>query len=259
MASKKEPDYLFPFDEAHNRNEIFVVEYDGVLKNFNESILRKLIIDYQRWEHKYPLIKDYLHFSSDELYEFSINVDTVTMLSTLKHDKKTSDKDRKDIENDIKLLYPINVSWLHTSRMQIALFNILDSKIVKRMYIVNKNMDEELRKYIASSIPNKKGVRDKISLVNGSISEVVQDHPEVTTVILRRSQELYDMTKHFPDKLKNKLFIVNDTIENMAPDKYGNLSRKYYDYFDKFQTKYHCNIFYAFPSCVSDTRLDAKG
>jgi len=259
LAVKNDPDYLLPFNEENNRNEIFIVEYDGVLRNFNEAILRAMILDYKKWIHKYPEIINYFQFTSDELYEFSVNVDTVTMLSTLKHDRKTSDKDRKEIEEDIKSLLPINTDWLHITRMQIALYNIISSKVVRHLYIVNDGMDEKLRNYIASSVPNNEDARHKISLVNGTITEVLNDHPEATTLMMRRSEELYDISMKNPDILKDKLIILNDTMENMEPNKEGNLNRKHFDYFEKLQIKKHCNIFYAFPSCVSDTRLDAKG
>ena len=200
------------FDSS--REEVFIVFFDGFIKNTSEGIIRTMLRDEERWIKRYPLLTIFRGMTQDMLYESTMLTMPLELLYELCEEKLTPE----EIEEDLSHILPsIILSNSKVTVFEYALHRMLEEKNVKKCYIIRstefyQNEIEYIR-YMYESVINK------IEMVSGGFVTLFKDVNPSTSFITDHHIISDYMVKNFAEEeLNKKLFVILNTLYNVHYD-----------------------------------------
>lgn len=203
----------------NSRDEIFIVFFDGFIKNTSEGILRSMIRDYDDWILLYPNLKDFQDKSMEELYDYTMIITPIRLLKILSNNSRSNDDIIKDLDKINELVFTDN-SQLTT--FEFTLYNILREKNIKNCYFYKegKFTQNEIN-YIMHKYDSSK---DKIEIVDETNFPSLVENTNPTTIFINDPSFIFDyfMTEYDMEFQLGKLFIVLNTDLTMHYDEDSN-------------------------------------
>lgn len=206
-------DVLQPIRDG-NRDEIFVVEYEGFIKNITEGILRAMLRDLEEWELKYPTLKEFENLTAEELYDQTLLFNPEEFLTLISDGKKPIE----EIIQDVKELLPeVIITEQQTTVFEFALYRLLHEDFVKKCYIIKSSSFLEYEvDYIRTVYSD---CIDKIEAGEGDLLSLLSSEAKDATTIFFSDVET--LTKKFLDEfgfegLEGKMFILRNCLNNIT-------------------------------------------
>lgn len=206
------PDYLFPTGDGKNRDEVFLVEYDDILQSSMEAVIYGLLL-MPTDRVNFPAIDEIDVIDPAELYYSMAMLDPKSFLLTVRKDASITGEYIDDV---IARAHKIN-TWSNRSRLMMlyALVNLASTHYVKRIDIINQRglEDFELKELeVLFGFDNMA----KVNFYEGTISSILEDRPEYTTVYMRSTPELINIARN-PEQfhLNGKLLLLRNSSENI--------------------------------------------
>ena len=203
------PDLLYPIFD-NNRDEILLVEYEGFIKSITEGIVIAMILSKQKWENKYPKIKEFISVVNGEIFDMSSLYSPIEYLKILSGDELAID----EIEKDLEILSPINIIRFQQSTLfDFALRNLIQEKFIKRCHIVKSTpfYNHEI-KYLEKAFAHQ---IDKIDIVSGTTLEAFEEYSP-TTCFTNSLDSITRVIEYASNlSLKNIFFVLRNTSETV--------------------------------------------
>ena len=206
------PDVGLPIQFPENaRDEIFIVDFHGFVKNPSEGIIRTMLRDIDDWIERYPYLETFDGMTQDEIYENTMLMMPHNLLYALSNEKLSAEEigeDLKIIEQDVIL----DNSKITT--FEFCLYQMLHEKYVKKCYFFKDTefYDNEIN-YIKRQYDD---VIEKIECVSGGFLSLFEKVNPTTICITDCDLVLdYIPTHYDKDKLDSMMFIVLNTIKNI--------------------------------------------
>ena len=212
-------DILFPCTDKDNRDENFIVDYDGFIVSRTEEFILTLLnkADDIDFEEEFPGLNKYRDVK-DIYTEVSLK-NIPQLISELKGKEIGAEEAYKIFDE-----YTNNNTYLFNSLtstlLDFALYNIVETKYCKSINIVKRDGWEP---WEFQRIYKRYGDHvDKIKYFEGDIMSNLDLIPNPTTIFINDTKLLLDISDKFgPDISSNILFIIrndmtNSTIEDNA-------------------------------------------
>lgn len=214
------PDYFHPvFLRNEDRNEIFLIEYDGFIKNKSEGLIQTMLKSKEKWIEKYPNLSQFEDMTREEIFEHTSILNPQPMMKWLSNntlDDETIDEDILTIEEFI------DVDEQCITLFEFALSQLLLEDMIEKCYILKstkfyKNEINYIKEAYAQSL-------NKIVLVNGGLLTLFENE-NPTTVFLNDTALLlgHIITEYTDNQLRSKMFILRNTNENLEFDEESNM------------------------------------
>lgn len=166
-------DFLRPIGDD-NREEIFLISYEGYIKNMGEELILKMKLDEAYWISRFPLIKEYFALSHLELYDATVFFSPEELLMIL-----SREEDTKELYKEIRTKYldysveDIRVSTAYS----FAFKKIFLRNFTKKIYFVTKTpLNREDKYYLYDEI-----IRDKRGITEFYQCDTDEDIVELVT------------------------------------------------------------------------------
>ena len=198
-----------------SRDEIFIVNFDGFIKNTSEGIVRAMLRDEEIWLEKYPSLEMFRGMSGDELYDSTMLTMPIDLLYELSDEKLTLD----EIQKDLKLILPsIIVSTSRITMFEFALHQLLQEKNITKCYIFRDiGFFQNEINYINQMYTD---VIHKIELIGGGFITAFNKYKPTTSFITDYFVVSdYIVPSTSKEDLDKKLFIILNTFYNVQFDK----------------------------------------
>lgn len=187
-------DYLQPLHDT-GRPEYILIELDGYILPIAEVLLHEIRMCqvpeiqkvFSRY-HDFDTIEDY-----DQFYrEFAFHTESSFL-------RRLSEQELSDeaIQNASIVIHDTNDDasiMLHETVLSFGLHEILRSHFCKKVYLFNKRPIQNWEaKFIASSFDTR-----KIEVAHGNMLQFIEDHPELTTLMINSLDDTITILKN-PD------------------------------------------------------------
>lgn len=169
-----------------NRDEVFFVEYDGIIKNSNQFILHKI------FGELYDSYKDFLNI---EEYKDADLPTCLTYAALLADNNplyalRKDDFDVVDGYMDLYDYYPDMYEKSDDLIFNVALERTVSKPFCKKIYIYSRYKDSR----IEEDLKKKFEMNDKIVYCYGEFSEILKEIPEkITAFFLSDYDKFYDL------------------------------------------------------------------
>lgn len=186
-----------------SRDEIFIVYFDGFIKNISEGILKILLEDYSIYNQIYPGLEYFYGMTDDEIYENSLLFHPKELLTVLS-DNTLSDDDLDSHYNELR--EKIQYQRLNITSFEFCLYQLLKEDFVKKCFFYK---DDEFTQNEISYLKIQFGDSfEKIAFATGSIVNLFED--ENPTTIFTSDEHIIDVfvERYNDEMLQNKLFII---------------------------------------------------
>lgn len=204
-------DYLQPLHDM-GRPEHILIEMDGYIFPIAEILLYGVRTASPEIQEKFPKYHDFDNVEDwDQFYhEFAFH-SAESFLQRLA-DKAFSDKELHDYAEQIYATVDDPIFFLHETVIHYGLPEILNSHFCRKVYLFSQR---EIRPWEVQYIMKSLKI-DKTEIVYGDILEFIQDHPELTTLMLNHTSDCLEILEN-PEKyqLKNAMIFLrysDDTI-----------------------------------------------
>lgn len=209
-------DLLQPI-KGDNRDEYFLVEYEGFIRNMAEGLIIAMNLIPGIYDEAYPELKNYMNKSPEELYNMTSPYGGEQMLYILsKKDIDTADllREYSKIMED-KDVCPLQKETLFAG----ALSMLSEEKFVKEINIIKTTnyMPNDIE-YI-DSLFNGTGY-EKVKMYTGSSIQFYIENPNITTYALNNPSIITSLVenKECEEHLKNTFFLLRDSIDTITMD-----------------------------------------
>lgn len=224
------PDLLYPiFDK--NRDEIFLVEYEGFIKNIVEGIVLSMLFTKQRWIDMYPKLTEFKDILNGEVYDKTmLYINPLDYLNELSNDTLSDTDILKDIQELEKMVDIIQ--YQQCTIVEFAVQSLLKQKFVKKcIFLKSTPFNNNEIKYIASVF---KDSINKINIFSGPTEEVFESYEPTTCFInsfntINKCIQIGNVMS-----MKDKLFILRNTNENVY---YSNVDKLF-----RYKTEFINNV-----------------
>jgi hypothetical protein len=203
------PDIGLPIQAGEKaRDEVFVVYFDGFIKNTSEGVVRAMLRDEEDWLDKYPYLEIFRGMTQDELYNATMFTMPIDLLYEISDEKLTADEIRKDL--DI-ILPSIIVSTSRITTFEFALHQLLLEDNVKKCYIFrDTHFFENEIEYIHQMYND---VIDKIEIFSGGFITLFNKFKPTTSFVTDYYLVSNYIVPETPkEELDNKIFIILNTF-----------------------------------------------
>ena len=247
------PDYLRPI-RSGNRDEYFLIEFHRVFKNTNMSILRNMLERSQDDEEilqLFPNLIEYAKMPIDALYNVTVMYNhPEQFVFNLSKETLSMDMCRSFVE---VFREPYHFEYLHTTRMEAILRNLIEQQFVKKVYLIADRFTTEMKSYLSSTI-EPKYLGTKVSAIEGNLIDAFDSIPELTTVFMSDSCDFETLYQYNSELVKNKFFVIYDGYDNLEPvDPNDPQSRMQYaktELINRLAKDRICEVAYAYPFCI---------
>lgn len=206
------PDMGLPIQSGgeYVRDEVFIVSFEGFIKNTCEGIIRTLCRDDEDWIERYPKLELFFSMDQDELYDNTLLYRPKELLYTLADDSVPYET----VEEDYELLCK-NVIF-HNSKVttfEFSLFQLLQESTIQKCYFYKESpFYQNEMDYIQSQYND---VISKIEFINGSLVEACKEI-DTTSVFISDYKMMQDLVSNLTlEKLSNKLFVILNSLSNV--------------------------------------------
>lgn len=204
-------DLLQPIAD-NNRDEVFLIEYEGFIRNTAEGLIRSLQLNITENLQKYPKLSEYNDLTPDELYHKVMYYAGEQLLDILCENNKS-------IPEIISLYQSIMepndiISYLHDTIYYRMLMNLSEKKFMKSIHIIKhtKYTPTDISMFNNDFHENS----NKLHIYNGDTVHFYMAHPEITTVMLNDTVDLDNLLSHADkEHLKNTLFILRNNVDTL--------------------------------------------
>ena len=208
---KKMPDFLYPLGEGKNRKECLLVEFDDVLQSSLEAVVYGLLA-MEEDRVNFPTIDAIDVIDPIELYYSLAMLDPMSFLLTTRKDVTIGDDYIKTV---IDKAHQIN-TWSNRSRlmMMYAIVNLASAHYVEKVSICNERGLQWFEMEHLTNLFGKDG--KKVTFYGGSVSAILEENPEYTTVFMRSTHELINLARN-PEQfhLQGKMLFLRNSAENV--------------------------------------------
>ena len=217
-------DIQHPIISEHgNRSEIFLVEFDGFIKNTAEALVLYILDHYEELVWKYDsLFKYYDTFydmTKEEIYEFTslLPIDTFVK-SALGIEEEEVDSFLNEIEDKV------DVSEASFTEFELVFRKIADEDFTSQIFFYRErpftlNQMEYIKEKYASVFEKK-----KIQFVHGDLNACIKG-TNATTVFTSNHFYIENYVKDNQDSFKGVEFIVRNTLMNLE---FSDVSQLFY-------------------------------
>ena len=195
-----------------DRDETFVVFFEGFIKNPSEGMIRTMMRDEYLWLDVYPELKEFEEKTMEEIYEETMFFHPEDLLKILSEGKLSDE----DIEKSLELIMPYII--LENSKItsfEYSLYNLLQENFVKKCYFYKEGTyySNEIN-YLKSHYINS---MEKISFIDDTNFPDFIKKVKPTSIFLTDSSFIFDyvlnqMTLEERDNITFFLLNTFDTI-----------------------------------------------
>lgn len=224
-------DVLLPIQSANtsrDREEIFLISFDGFIKNISEGLIRTMLRDYDDYIHQYPGMIEYDGMSTQELYEETMLIPPHIFLKELSNHNRTEEEIAYDVD-DIESRVILENSRI--TQFEYALYQLLQEDKIQKCYIYKENAFFENE--IEYLIDQFHSVMNKIEIISHKSLPDIFDEIKPTTLFVTDPAFIFDYVEnHYkPEDMTGKMFIVLNSIETVYMTEYQQFA-----YTDLFKT-----------------------
>ena len=206
------PDMGLPIQSGgeYVRDEVFIVSFEGFIKNTCEGIIRTLCRDDEEWIERYPKLDLFFSMGQDALFDNTLLYRPKELLYNIANDSISYET----IEEDYELLSK-NV-LLHNSKIttfEFGLFQLLQESNVQKCYFYKESpFYQNEMGYIYSQFND---VISKIEFINGSLIQACKEI-DATSVFVPDYNLMKELLANLsPEELSNTLFVVLNSLSNV--------------------------------------------
>ena len=206
------PDIGLPIQSGGEsvRDEVFIVCFEGFIKNTCEGIIRTLCRDDEDWIEKYPKLELFFSLDQDELYENTLLYRPKELLYSIASDSVQVDT----IEEDYELLCK-NVIFRNSkiTTFEFSLYQLLQEPNIQKCYFFKESQfyRNEMN-YIYSQYQE---VLPKIEFVSGEFADVCKEI-DATSIFVSNFKMMKDLISNLPpEKLSDRLFVILNSLNNV--------------------------------------------
>lgn len=243
-------DFLRPIRE-NNRDEYILVEFHRTLKNTNMSLLRNLFLrskDDPEILELFPNLVTYAKLSIDERYDATVQFNYPDeLVFNLSKEKLSPELCRKYVEAFIE---PYHFEYLHATRMEAILRNLLGQAFVKKVYVFADKFTTEMKAYMAETFKDV-GLGTRVVAIEGGFVDCMLSMPEITTVFMSNTSDFTQLYEFNPEAINGKFFIISDGYDNLEPcDDGENFQYAKMKLFDSLNREKKAVVAYGYPHAI---------
>ena len=198
---------LFP-----QRDEVFIVSFEGFIKNPSEGLIRFMKEDRSCWIERYPGLLNFDSMDEAEIYDNTMFFSPMQLLSAIAEENVTEE----DMEEDMNfILSSISLFDSLMTTFEYTLYQLLHEKFVKKVYIYKplSFFDNEIQ-YLYKKYYD---VVDKIEIESGCPIHELYNKVEATTIYTPDIGFILDYVemKVPKEKKRDQVFILLNTVNNL--------------------------------------------
>lgn len=251
------PDYLRPIRD-NNREEIFLVEFHRVFKNTNMSLIRNLAVEASNDIEIMKLFPNLVFFArlqgNDERYAASVLYNKPEDLVQYLSNNQLSIELCQEFAH--RFGQPYNFQYLHHTRLEIVIRNLLEHAFLKKVYFFADTFTKEMQSFIIQTYADY--FREhKIELLEGKYTECMTEVPGITTAFISNFEDFKEVYDHSPEYIYGRMIVIADGYDNLEPRKVTNpndmepkMQYKGLELFDKLNREKKAEISYMFPHAI---------
>lgn len=195
------------------RDETFIVSFEGFIKNISESLIRFMLRDREYWIKKYPGLSLFDNISPGDIYYNTMFFPPMILLQSIANDTLTEE----EIENDMYFISS-SVSLFNSlmTSFEYSLYRLLQEPFVKKVYIYKPfSFFENEIEYLSEKYID---VIDKIELESECPIHELYEKINATTIFTTDLGFIFDYIKNTApeEKKKHQTFIVLNTVNNLV-------------------------------------------
>ena len=221
-------DVAHPFVALDQRDETFVVFFDGFIKNTTEGMIRTMLRDPDDWVEYYPHLLEYDDYTVEELYDHTMLYQPAEMLSLLSE----NERDEDDIQKDLDTILPeVFLGLSQDTTFEYTLFAMLKNAFVKKCYIYKEGIFYQNEIDFISI--RYKEFADKMEFVDDVNFPDFLGKVDPTTIFLTDPAFLFDylVNEMTPEEKNEKMFVL---LAGYRVVEY-NPESKIFEYTEEFQ------------------------
>lgn len=206
-------DLLYPLKE-NNRQEHFLVDYDGFIKNTAEAVAIMLDVDREENLKKYPNLDKIWNNDETVLYNNTLLFSPEQLLAVVSNNELSPQEIRDEI-NSLFSRYNI-IEFQRTTIFEFALYNILGAEFTKSVDIINRRGFQKYEiEYLSKSY---KKYLDKVKFYDGNIDELIKTG-KYTTILLNNPDSVVQALNTLQNEILEKtLFILRINLDTVNID-----------------------------------------
>lgn len=224
---------------SKTRDEVFLVKFRGGMKNAGELLFNAATqtSDFKSyWLENYPKFSELLDKSEEDRFNLLAPFTSAEFLKymtlTFKHFKERGFTNSG--QDYAKLMALCNPYFSSVTNIEMMLHEFLTYDFCKKIYFYDTAFSEITKKFLRESFGQIMGAR--ISLLEGSMLDIIDAKPEITTIICDCADEVLEVIeteKEGTDKFYKKLFMISST-PNILPEVLAGKESKYLYKHQKF-------------------------
>ena len=208
---------LFPFNEKYSRSEILLIQFENVLANTNYLIIKKMLLDYDNWIKKYPLLEEFKGRTTEEIFMAGCNLTKDNLLFFLSGNKLENTKDDYNKLDSIISFYDLDIQL----NISLSLFKLAANSKISKVIITANSINEEKMRYITHcfgvNICNK-----KIYTLENSLEGIIKNFEdgEITTIFVHDIDSIYDsiLKNDNINKDEKSFYIMESNVNYIIED-----------------------------------------
>lgn len=249
-------DFAAPISEKDDREEVMAIKLGGGIKNVAEMMFYAMKFNgFDKWLKKYPRLEELDQLSSEERFIRCTYFTEENFLRSMRAPLKPLPAVDIIVDTGIVRGQLLDVNKCNITSMEIGLHNILRHDICKKLYIFDAAFTVSAKDYIYNEYENYK---ERLSFATGTLIELVESLPEITTIIIDDIEEVVKMIEYEevnnPELLKYKAFWIssNCSIDTSKKSLDYPLAHKYDDFMntaakkDGFQVNWYNHAIVSF-------------
>ena len=214
-------DFLRPVTKT--RDEVFLVKFRGGMKNAGELLYNAAtqLPDFKSyWLENYTKFANLIDKPAEERFNLLAPFTSAEFLKfmalTFKHFDKLGFSNAS--QDYAKLMALSNPYFASVTNIELMLHEFLTYDFCKKIYIYDTAFSDITKKFLRDSFGRANGPR--ISLLEGSLLDIITAKPEITTIICDSADEVLEVIESEPegtDKFYKKLFLIS-ALPNIRTD-----------------------------------------
>lgn len=240
------PDFNTPLSD-NNRDEYILVDFHRALKNTNMCILKNLFkaaIDDPNIMKIFPELIKLSKMTLDQQYDAVAIFSHVGLINVLAHGKLTLEMCQNYAE---AMLEPMELEYLHTTRVEMVLAEFLKHGFTKKVYIRADKWTKEMTSYVSMCFG---GYGDRVFAIEGSLLDCQRDYL-ITTAFVSNADEVHEIITEKPELIQGRMYVIMDGVMNLEfPEGNTDGVYKYMDEFKSLHDKKIAAVGYMYPHCM---------
>lgn len=207
-------DFNYPISKT--RDEVFLIKFRGGFKNAGELLFKaaRSCTDFNTyWIDRYPKLSSLASLDEENMFAmlspFKSEEFLKFMSLSFKHYDKLHDHSKSVLQDYAKLMVLSNPYYASVTNIEMMLHEILTYPFCKRVYFYDTAFSDITKQYLRDTFKTHGA---KISIIEGTLLNILTEKPEITTIISDSSDEVVEVIESEPegsDKFEKKLFLIS--------------------------------------------------